>query len=424
MEEPTAWAAGSVQVTSGRMGGSAIVRHADPFAGVATRSARRDMAIRQGTMDQYGHSPMTYYRAEDIPPAYDARPPLAGAWRRPIAVALVVVGCLMAPAALAGAYVHLDIMDVEGYVAAITPVADDPAVQKAVANVLAKQVSGALDADQALPGGLPAELDDFTGPLSGQLEDLTREMTLQAVSSSEFREFWATANRRVHPVLVDAIRSKGKLEVTTSDLVGLDLAEVTANVTGLLASSGVSLPEQLPKALKSGDVMLLDSHPLATAGAAIVALDRLYPVLQIVTLAFLLLSVLVAPRRLLAAVYLGAGLTLAMVVLEAGLAVGRANYLGATDDVGIPHAASAAIWGAITSSLRLWGWAALVIGVAVAVAAALALLVVGRSAGRPQQSRPVSADYLYPPGETPYLGGPGYPERPPPPGGPGYTRPT
>jgi hypothetical protein len=244
------------------------------------------------------------------------------------------------------------------------------------------------------------------------------------VSSNEFRGLWAAANRRVHPVLVDAIKSKGKLKVTTSDLVGVDLAEVTANVTDLLASSGVALPGQLPQALTSGDVMLLDSRPLATAGAAILALDRLYPVLQIVTLAFLLLSVLVAPRRLLAAVYLGAGLTLAMVVLESGLAVGRARYLGATDDVGIPHAASAAIWAAITSSLRLWGWATLVIGVAVTVAAALALLVLGRSTSRPQQSRPVSADYLYPPGETPYPGGPGYPERPPPPGGPGYTRPT
>ncbi len=355
-------------------------------------------------MDQYGHAPVTYYRAEDVPPGHDALPPRAGAWRRPIAVALVVVGCLMAPVALAGAYVHRDIMDVDGYVAAITPVADDPAVQKAVADVLAKQVSGALDTDQALPGALPAELDEFTGPLSGQLESLTRELTLQAVSSSAFRDFWATANRGVHPVLIDAIKSKGRLKVETSDLIGLDLAAVTADVTDLLASSGVSLPEQLPNDLKSGDVMLLDSRPLATAGAALLALDRLFPVLQIVTLAFLLLSVLVAPRRLLAALYLGIGLTLAMVMLEAGLVVGRARYLGATDEAGIPHAASGAIWGTVTSSLRLWGLATLVIGVATAVAAGLVLLVVARSGGRPQPSRPASADYLYPPGEAPYPG--------------------
>jgi len=303
------------------------------------------------------HAPVTYYRAEDIPPApaSAARPPLAGGWRRPLAVVLIVLGCLTAPAALASAYVHNDIMDVDGYVAAVTPVADDPAVQDAVADVLAKQVSGALDADEVLPGPLADELGDFTGPLSTQLEDLTRELTLQVVKSSAFRELWATANRRVHPVIVDLIESRGKVMVTTGDLIGLDLAGVTADVTDLLAASDVSLPGDLPKALTTGDVMLLDSRPLATAATPILALDRLFPALAVATIALLLLSVLVAPSRLLAAVYVGAGLALAMVALEVGIVVGRAQYLGATDDAGIPHDASSAIWGAITSNLRLWG---------------------------------------------------------------------
>ncbi len=365
-------------------------------------------------MTQYGQSPVTYYRAEDVPPAAAPGPPLAGVWRRPIAVALVVVGCLLAPVALVSAYVHTDIMDLEGYVATITPVGDDPAVQKAVADMVAKQVSGALDTDQPLPDLLPEELGDFTGPLSGQMEGLTRKLTLQVVSSSAFRGFWAAANRKAHPVIVDIIESKGK--VTASDLVGLDMAEVIGNVTDLLASSGVALPKSLTK----GDIVLFDSRELATAGAVILPLDRLYPVLPIVTLALLLLSVLVAPRRLLAAVYLGIGLTLAMVVLEAGLAVGRARYLGATDDAHIPHAASAAIWGALTSSPRLWGWAALVTGLAVAVAAGLVFLVIGRGGNRPQRTGPVRPDYLYPPGETPYPGGPGYPGDPPAAGGQGY----
>jgi hypothetical protein len=369
-------------------------------------------------MKQYGQAPVTYYRADDVQISSAPSPAPAGEWRRAIAVALVVVGCLLAPVALVSAYVHIDIMDPEGYIATITPVADDPAVQKAVADTVAKQVSGALDADQALPGPLPVELGDFTGPLSGQLESLTRKLTLQVVSGSAFRGFWVAANRKAHPVIVDIIESKGS--VTASDLVGLDMTEVVGNVTDLLSASGVALPQ----ALKTDDIVLVDSRELATAGAVILPLDRLYPVLPIATLALLLLSVFVAPRRLLAAVYLGAGLTLAMVVLEVGLAVGRARYLGATDDVGIPHAASAAVWGAVTRSLRLWGWATLVTGIAVAVAAALVLLVVGRGGKRPQQTGQVRADYLYPPGGAPYPGGPSSPGGPPAPGGQGYAGPT
>jgi len=292
-------------------------------------------------------------------------------------------------------------MNVDGYVDTVAPLADDPALQKAVADALTKQVNGALDVDQMLPGSLPALLGDFTGPLSAQLEGLTGKLTREAVSSSAFREFWVNANRKIHPVLVEAIKSKGKVRLTTSDLAGLDLAEVTARVTDLLATSGVSLPEPLPQALTTGEVTLLDARPFARAGVLLLALDRLHLVLPLVTIALLLGSVLVDPRPLRGAVYLGAGLALAMVALELGIAAGRLRYLGATDDAGIPHAASAAIWGALTGDLRRWGWAVLVMGIAVAVAAALVLLVVRRSSRGPQPPDPVYLDYLYPPGGTP-----------------------
>jgi len=352
-------------------------------------------------------SPVNYYSTEEVAAAPAPRPRDTGGWRRTLAVVLVVAGCLMAPAALASVYVHRDIMDVDGYVATVTPVADDAAVQEAVADALAKQVSGALDADQALPGPLPAELGEFTGPLSNQFEGLTAELTLQAVKSSAFREFWAAANRKAHPILVDVINSKGNLKVTTSDLIGLDLKKVTADVTDLLAASGVALPDPLPKALRTGDVMLLDARPLAKAGAVILGLDRLYPVLPVATIALILAAVLVAPRRLRAAAWVGAGLTLAMVALEAGLAIGRMSYLDRTDDAGIPHAASAAIWGALTSDLRRWGWAVLIVGVAAAVAATLVLLVVRPGDRRASQPGPGYTDYLYLPGEAPHPGGRG-----------------
>ncbi len=346
--------------------------------------------------------PVNYYRAEDAAVANAPSP--AGGWRRGLAVVLTVAACVTAPAALASLYVHRDVMDVDGYVATVTPLAEDPAVQKAVADALAKQVSGALDADQVLPGPLPAELGDFTGPLSTQLEGLTGELTLQAVRSSAFRALWATANRQVHPILLEVIKGNGRLKVTTNDLVGLDLAGVTADVTDVLASSGFSLPEPLPKTLTTGDVMLLDTRPFARAGRYILALDRLYPILPAATLGLLLAAVLVAPRRLHAAAFAGAGLALAMLALEAGLALARTSYLGRTDDAGIPHAASAAIWGAITSDLRRWGWVALVLGVAAAVAATLVLLVVRPGDRRPPQPGPGYIDYLYLPGEAPHPG--------------------
>jgi hypothetical protein len=355
-------------------------------------------------MDRYGYSPMGPYGGVPYPPAPAVQQRKVGEWRQPIAAMLLVLGCLIAPLALAGLWLHVNIMDVDGYVATITPVADDPAVQKAVADVLTDQVFGALDVDQILSGSLPPALGFISGSLGAQLENLTRKLTEQAVSSGAFRGFWAAANRRVHPILLKAIKSKGKLNLTTDGLVSLDLVEVTRNITDLLTTSGIALPEVLPEALTTGNVVLLDSRPLARAGKVILALDGLYWLLPLVVLAFLLGSVLVASRRLRTAIYVGVGLLLAMAALEAGVAVGRAYYLGATDDAGIPHDASAALWRVVTSSLRLWGWAVLVVGVVVALAAAVVLLITRRDAPRPQQAGPGYAGYPGYPGSSGYAG--------------------
>jgi hypothetical protein len=368
-------------------------------------------------MDRYGYSPGGAYGGVPYPPTSVARPRDAGGWRQPIAVMLVVLGCLIAPVALAGLWLHVNIMDVDGYVATITPVADEPAVQKAVADVLTNQVYGALDVNQILQGSLPPGLDFISGPLGAQLENLTRKLTEQAVASSAFRGFWAAANRRVHPILIKAIKSKGRLTLGADGLVSLDLVEVTKSITDLLAASGVALPDVFPEALTNGNVVLLDSRPLARAGAVILALDALYWLLPVVVLAFLLGAVLVASKRLRTAIYTGVGLVLAMAALEAGVAVGRAYYLRVTDDAGIPHDASAAMWRVVTSSLRLWGWAVLVVGVAVALAATAVLLITRRSGPRPQQAGP---GYPGAPGGPGYPGGPQYPGGPAYPGGPQY----
>ena len=91
-------------------------------------------------MDQYGYAPGGPYGGVPYAPMPAARPPRVGAWRWPMAMMLLVLGCVIAPLALAGVWFHVNIMDVDGYVATITPVADEPAVQKAVADVLADQV--------------------------------------------------------------------------------------------------------------------------------------------------------------------------------------------------------------------------------------------------------------------------------------------
>ena len=304
----------------------------------------------------------------------------AAAWRRPLSIALIVVGCICAPLALAGLYVHTDLMDVDGYVKTITPVAGEPAVQTAVADVLAAQITKGLKAAGSSASPLPEELGSIAGELGDvlPLEDLTREMTKQALASEAFAGFWAAANRQVHPLLVAAIESKSGHGEQTSP-VGLDLSAVTASITDLLAGAGVSLPDPLPEALRTGKVPLLDSLPLAQAGRVILALDRSYLALALVAVAVLGAGVVAARDRLRAGVYVGAGLALAMAGLQIGLWAARARYLDVTARTHIPRAASAAVFDVMTTSLRSWTWTVFIAAVAAALACVLIGVVVRRA---------------------------------------------
>ncbi len=219
-------------------------------------------------------------------------------------------------------------------------------------------------------------MESAAGALSEPLGSLTRDLTMQAVSGPAFGEFWAAANRKIHPLLVAAIRNEDDEQ---RGVVALDLTAVTAAVTDLLAEAGVALPDPLPKALRTGDVALLDSQPLASAGTALVTLDRLYLALGLGAIAALAGGVFLARDRRRAGIYAGAGVALAMVALEVALFAGRSSYLGATDDAGIPHDASAAVWNVVTGGLSTWGWVTLVVGVS--AAAGLTALTARRRRG-------------------------------------------
>jgi hypothetical protein len=295
-------------------------------------------------------------------------------------VALIVIGCICAPLTLAGLYVHTDLMDVDGYVKTIAPVAGEPAVQNAIADVLAAQITKGLKTAGSSVSPLPEDLGAIAGELGDvlPLEDLTREMTKEALASEAFAGFWAAANRQVHPLLVAAIKSESG-HGSESNPVGLDLSAVTASITDLLAGAGVALPDPLPEALRTGKVPLLDSLPLAQAGRVVLALDRTYLALFIMAVALLAAGVTAARDRLRAGVYVGAGLALAMAGLQIGLWAARARYLDVTANSHIPRAASAAVFDVMTASLRGWAWTVLIAGVAAALACVLIGVVVRRA---------------------------------------------
>ncbi len=296
----------------------------------------------------------------------DGRPVSDGAWISVLSVVFLVVGCVVAPLALAGIYVHATLIDRDGYVAAMARVAAAPAVRAAVADALSKEISGAL-AGAGSSTGLGEEFDDITGAIAEDLpiQDMTRRFVGEALRSSAFASMWAEANRALHPLLLDVLNDAVD---GGSGPVPLDLSAVTSVVTAHLAGAGVELPDPLPAELTDGRVPLMDSTLLRRLGTLIVTVDRLRVPLTILAVVSLAAGIVVAGHRLRAGVLAGAGIAGAMLGVQLALAVGRNSYVDTTDEAHIPHAASLAVFDAVTRDLTLWAWALLAGGIAAAVA--------------------------------------------------------
>jgi len=287
-----------------------------------------------------------------------------------LVLTFLVVGCVAAPLALFGVWVHGTLIDPDGYVATMSQLARRPAVQKAVSDGLSKAIAGAVkDAGSSfLPEELGGIADEVTGALP--VEELTSGFVEEALASSEFADFWAEANRALHPLLIDVIEHTAEGDAE-ADLVPVDLTAVTGIVVDQLAEAGVELPDPLPETLTTGSVPLMDSALLRDLGGVIVTVDRLRIPLALLAVVALAAGVAVARDRLRTLALAGSGIAVAMAAVEVGLLVGRSSYLGATDGVHIPHAASAAVFDVVTRDLRLWALVLLAAGAALAVAALL-----------------------------------------------------
>src|SRR4051795_7767952 len=125
-------------------------------------------------------------RVAELETALDARPepvtpdprPAAGERVRTLsAVFLITLSCLLAPLSVAAVWASRQVSDTDRYVATVAPLADDPAVQRAVAEAVARAVFKQIDlpgitrqtmdalAENGVPPAVAANLAALSGPL-------------------------------------------------------------------------------------------------------------------------------------------------------------------------------------------------------------------------------------------------------------------
>ncbi|MFI9626876.1 hypothetical protein [Streptomyces sp. NPDC052042] len=272
------------------------------------------------------------------------------------AVVAVLLAVLVPLSALC-AWVDLEIDDTDRYVAAVAPLASDPEVRGTVADRITEATMQQID----------------TGPIHDIVRDFLHQAVLSFTTTGAFQAAWNTANRTAHEAVTTALKNH------TGEAVTIDLAPVTEQVKRDLLKNGVLFADRIP--VQHTDITLVsaDRADQLRQTFRLLRAGSLWP--AVATVAFAALTVTGAglavrarggrgtTGALAATTAVGLGFALGALVLRLVLAIARNRVLAEVPPG--ETGAAAAVYDALTGSLRTTAWTVLGAGLAVALCAVL-----------------------------------------------------
>jgi hypothetical protein len=303
-------------------------------------------------------------------------------WRAAVSATLIVVACVLAPLAVTAVWADRQISDVDRYVATVAPLADEPAVQAAVADQVSTVVLDKLDvptltsdvvdglAQQDLSPRAVAGLRALSVPLTNGIESFVRSSVDKVVASDQFAQAWVQANRTAHTAVVRLLSGEqGGAISAQGNEVTINLAPIVAEVKQRLVDSGYTAADKLPEIDTS--FVLVTSDAVTKAQRFYSLLDTLGFWLPLVSLALLGLGVYAARSRRRALIAGSLGFVAGMVLLGVGLAVARLLYLNAVPPDVLSADAARTVFDTLVRFLRTGLRAVAMLGLVVALGAFL-----------------------------------------------------
>jgi hypothetical protein len=275
-------------------------------------------------------------------------------WRTPVAVLLIVAGCVLAPVSVVAVWTANQVSDTSSYVANVAPLIKDPAIQNALTNRLTSEIVARIDvkarADQAAAelsqkgftqiGGL---LKGVSGSLASGVQGFVHSRIHKIITGPRMAKAWVQVNRVAHQAVVAVLSGRG----AGTGAVGVSNGQVTLDIAPLitvakqdLVARGLTIAAKIPVVHKT--FPLFPSKNLNKAQGLYRLINDLKIVLPILTLALLGLGLLAARGHRRALIGAGLGFAASMLVLGAGLAIARALYLGSVPASASADAAAAA----------------------------------------------------------------------------------
>jgi hypothetical protein len=302
-------------------------------------------------------------------------------WRTPVATLLIVLGCILAPVSVLAVWTANQVSNTNRYVANVTPLISDPAIQNALTDKITNEIVTQLNVpgltsqaatllDQKGLTRVSTLLQGFSGSLESAVQGFVHTRVHKIITGPRMASAWVQVNRVAHEQLVVALsgRTTSNSAVSVSNgQVTIDLAPFIQIAKQDLASRGLSIVNSIP--IVHVTFALFPSKDLVKAQTAYRLINDLKWVLPIVTLVLLGLGIYIAKGHRRATIAAGLGFAASMLVLGAGLLIVRSIYLNAVPNDTLPGDAAAAAFDTLVRFIRIGLRTLLVVGLVVALGA-------------------------------------------------------
>ncbi|GAA1666154.1 hypothetical protein GCM10009830_09780 [Glycomyces endophyticus] len=300
---------------------------------------------------------------------------------------VAMLACVLAVVAVTGAvaayYARLELLTTDQFVERTQPIAEDEQVQAAVAQMITAKIEESLDVDAIASRAAgwvgvenpPAYIRDLVASAAETLRAYIETEVNEFVASPQFVTVWDAAVTEAHSSLVSALEGENAGSLTAEGTtLTLDLGKVVEVVKKRLAENDFAYASDIPAV--EAQYVLLDSEQVPELQERTGQLRWAATWLPWIALALLVVAVVVAPRRWVAALVVGVLAAVLAGVALVALSAAREEFIAQAGDASF----APLTYDAFTSGLKAAYLVMLVAALVVAVAAVVALLLRRRRA--------------------------------------------
>lgn len=320
-------------------------------------------------------------------------------WQRArsiIAAVLVAIAAFGVVGSVIGIWSARTVHNTDRWVATVSPLPKDPAVNAAVAAYLTNQLQSQLNLQARVASSLPSQAAFLAAPVGDAVRNYVQQTIQKLLGTPQFQALWDDANRRAQPQLVAILENRSDVVKATGNTVTLNLLPIVNNALSAVDQSlptvfghKITLPTltsgEVPPDLRQriqtqlgvtlpanfAQITFQGKGTLAEVQNTVKIAERTVVLTVIGTLVFLVLAFVVSINRRRTALQFGLWLALATVVMSYALRLVSTQLLNNVPAGTYRDGAQAAVR-TIFTGLRDRGDQLFWLGIVIAVVAYLA----------------------------------------------------